>query len=133
MPFFSQVMFLASLSALVMGASYSRTDSYSGSGLLSNFDVESISDPTHGRVYVRETARVFVHPLTLVSLQKLRGCIHCGEQESDLRFWGYIYPPGRLQDHFKLQWAWPKLGQDPVQETIYYLRHDVRTDAHISF
>ncbi|KAF5311079.1 hypothetical protein D9619_007882 [Psilocybe cf. subviscida] len=67
MPFFSQVMFLASLSALVMGASYSRTDSYSGSGLLSNFDVESISDPTHGRVNYVDASTAASKNLTFAS------------------------------------------------------------------
>lgn len=70
-----------------------------------------------------------VHFLILVSLQKLCGCIHCCEQESDFRFWGYIYPSGRLQDYFKLQWAWKELSQDSVQETVHYLCHGVRMDA----
>jgi hypothetical protein len=35
-----------------LGATYSRSDSVSGSGFLNAFSYQAIADPTHGRVYV---------------------------------------------------------------------------------
>jgi hypothetical protein len=45
-----RAIFSLSYIALAFGATYSQTDSHSGSGFLSAFSYEAIADPTHGRV-----------------------------------------------------------------------------------
>jgi hypothetical protein len=45
------VVFL-SLVCSALGATFYQKDSHQGSGFLKSFTVESIPDPTHGRVYV---------------------------------------------------------------------------------
>ena len=49
-------LLLWSLGAL--GATYSQTDSHTGTGFLKSFSHQAISDPTHGRVYVCVSALV---------------------------------------------------------------------------
>ncbi|TFK32346.1 laminarinase [Crucibulum laeve] len=43
-------LFLFPSVLVVWGATYSQTDSHTGSGFLKSFSVQAISDPTHGRV-----------------------------------------------------------------------------------
>ena len=42
----------AALVVPTLGASYTLSDTYQGSGFLSGFAHQAIADPTHGRVYV---------------------------------------------------------------------------------
>jgi len=58
---FTSFAALAYLSVLTMAAKYSQTDSITGSKFLSEFTVEAISDPTHGRVYVSELFLSYGH------------------------------------------------------------------------
>ena len=46
------LLVLASLGVGALGATYSQSDSHTGTGFLKSFTHEAISDPTHGRVYV---------------------------------------------------------------------------------
>lgn len=46
----SALLVLVSLAVNVLGATYSLSDSYEGSGFNSGFTYEAIADPTNGRV-----------------------------------------------------------------------------------
>ena len=52
MPAFVKLFLLAHLIVSALAATYTQSDSIQGSGFLSAFTVQAISDPTHGRVYV---------------------------------------------------------------------------------
>lgn len=50
--YFRLVFFFVATVGPVMGATYAQTDSHQGSGFLKSFSVQSIADPTNGRVSV---------------------------------------------------------------------------------
>ena len=57
----------AALVVPALGASYTLSDTYMGSGFLSGFTHQAIADPTHGRVYVPSASS----PVTVYSGQSV--------------------------------------------------------------
>ncbi|EJF56379.1 2 beta-glucanase [Dichomitus squalens LYAD-421 SS1] len=61
------LLILASLGVNAFGATYSQSDSHTGTGFLKSFTHEAISDPTHGRVNYVDQSTALAKNLTFAS------------------------------------------------------------------
>ncbi|KAF9476964.1 2 beta-glucanase [Pholiota conissans] len=67
MSFFARALALGSIFTLAQCATYSQTDSHTGTGFLKSFTVQAMSDPTHGRVNYVDAATAASKNLTFAS------------------------------------------------------------------
>ncbi|KAF8962582.1 2 beta-glucan [Flammula alnicola] len=67
MPSFVKALLLAKVAATALGATYSQTDSHTGTGFFKSFTVQAIADPTHGRVNYVDTSTAASQNLTFAS------------------------------------------------------------------